>query len=84
MSARSIHNLVRALYRPYPGAHCVYQGAEVKIWRTRISSGEACENIEPGKILASSSSGVKVKCGEGVIEILEHGFAKAPAEGEYL
>lgn len=84
MPARGIHNLVRALARPYPGAHCLRDGAEVKVWRTRPLPSEGLENLEPGKVLRSAPSGIVVKCGEGAIELVEHGFADLPPEGSYL
>ena len=51
MSARGIYNLVRALARPYAGAHCIYQNQVIKIWRTEITDLQY-ENIEPGKVIA--------------------------------
>lgn len=85
MSAKSIHNLVRALTRPYPGASCLYDAKEVRIWKTRIV--DACDpvvNIEAGKVLEVNQSAITVKCGDGILEILEHNFSKLPCQGEYL
>lgn len=83
MSARSIHNLVRALARPYPGAHCVSGGKEIKIWRTE-PAGPSPENIEPGKILRTDDTTFTVKCGEGALRVIEHEFPEVPQEGQYL
>ncbi|MNY38872.1 Bifunctional polymyxin resistance protein ArnA [compost metagenome] len=83
MSAASIFNLVRALSRPYPGAHCLYQGQEVKIWRVEPSSKKLA-NIEPGKVLAADGSRVTVACGEGIVNILSHEFPDLPRVGSYL
>jgi methionyl-tRNA formyltransferase len=86
MSAKSIYNLVRALTRPYVGAHCLYHGRAVKIWQARMISalsGEV-ENLEPGKILRTGTSTIVIKCGEGVLELLEHEFSELPQEGSYL
>ncbi|MBT7410107.1 MAG: formyl transferase, partial [Methylococcales bacterium] len=51
MSSKNIYNLVRALTRPYVGAHCIYLGSEIKIWRA-IKNNQCApyNNIEPGKI----------------------------------
>jgi methionyl-tRNA formyltransferase len=86
MSARAIHNLVRALNRPYPGAHCVHGTAEVKIWKTEVLSlpAAAIADLEPGKVLEAGAGGVAVKCGEGVVRLLEHGFPVLPGKGAYL
>lgn len=83
MSARSIHNLTRALTRPYNGAHCLYQGNEVKIWKTEIVAEEQA-NLEPGKVLRNGDSGLVVKCGEAAVRLLEHEFCELPEEGSYL
>jgi methionyl-tRNA formyltransferase len=85
MSARSIHNTVRALSPPYPGAHCRWQGRDAKIWRTRLIEVSATDNNrEPGAVLGSTSKEVTVKCGEGAIELVEHDLDPLPQPGEYL
>lgn len=83
MSARSIHNLVRALARPYVGAHCLYQGLEVKLWRTARVTG-APPDREPGKVLAVEGERIVVKCGEEALALVEHEFPAPPAPGSYL
>jgi methionyl-tRNA formyltransferase len=83
MSAAPIHNLVRALSRPYVGAHCIYQGREVKIWRVEPNS-IAPANFEPGKVLAVDGDCVEIKCADGSIRILEHEFSPLPQQGGYL
>jgi methionyl-tRNA formyltransferase len=35
MSRRAIYNLVRALTHPYIGAHLIYKGEEIKVWRVK-------------------------------------------------
>lgn len=84
MSAKTINNLVRALTKPYVGAHCIHQGKEIKIWKTEITHHHI-PNIEPGKILEVNNDGtVLIKCGEGVIKIVDHEFDLLPSRGEYL
>lgn len=84
MSSRTIHNLVRALTKPYIGAHCIYNNSEVKIWRTEEILYFLDENIEPGKVLESKNNNIIVKCGESAIRITQHEFPKLPHAGEYL
>lgn len=86
MSARSVCNLVRALARPYPGAHCTVGAHEVKIWRARIApvAADAIANLEPGKVLGSDPAGIRVKCGDGAVDLLAHEFESMPLAGEYL
>lgn len=83
MSARLIYNIVRALTRPYIGAHCVYKGTEVKVWKTEIVD-EGFDNIEPGKVLNIDDLHLVVKCGQGAIRLLEHEFIALPENGSYL
>lgn len=83
MSSRAIYNLVRALARPYPGAHLEYLGQDVKIWKV-IELPQDSHNIESGKILRSNSDCIEVKCYDGAIRIVEHEFSDLPQPGEYL
>jgi len=83
MSAQNIHNLIRALARPYPGAHCEQDSQAIKIWRARPTLAGS-DNLEPGKILSLNGNRITVKCGEAAIELLEHDFQTLPQEGAYL
>jgi methionyl-tRNA formyltransferase len=83
MSADAIHNLVRALTHPYVGAHCLFKGEDVKIWRTVQCPSDA-PNIEPGKVLSSTDETVTVKCWGGSILIADHEFRTLPTIGSYL
>ena len=69
MSARSIHNLVRGLAKPYVGAHFICQDQEIKVWKTAVINN-VLENIEPGKIVAVEGGVNVVKCGEQAIQLL--------------
>lgn len=85
MSSQRIYDLVRALTRPYVGAHCMYKGREVKIWGTKIIDAmDSLANFEPGKVLQVEGTRMRVKTGDGVIEILAHDFEPLPSEGNYL
>lgn len=83
MSSRAIYNLVRALTRPYVGAHLEHAGREVKIWKVREIINED-SNIEPGKVIDVKEDTITLKCCDGAIEILEHEFKVLPQIGEYL
>ena len=83
MSAQSIYNLIRALTRPYVGAHCLYEEKEIKIWAAALRN-EKFPNIEPGKVIKVVDSRVLVKCGDGVLELLEHEFEPILDKGAYL
>lgn len=83
MSAKSIHNLVRGLSKPYVGAHFIFNGQEFKIWKSAVVS--VCSpNTEPGKVLRLTSDGPVVKCGEDAICLLSTESSFKPIVGTYL
>lgn len=72
MSSNSIYNLVRALTKPYVGAHFVFGGREYKVWKVKEIKLSGYENIEPGKVVqVVSDSNFIVKAGENLIEVLD-------------
>ena len=83
MTSDGIYNLVRALARPYPGAHVEYKGNIIKVWKVRKTMCDYV-NIESGKVLSSRDSTFVVKTCDGAIEILEHDFVNIPTKGEYI
>lgn len=83
MSANAIANLVRALTRPYVGAHCEVGGVDLKVWRVEAVPGFAAD-IEPGRVLAVDAAMPVVKCGDGAIRLIEHDFNSLPIVGDCL
>ena len=84
MSSRSIYNLVRALTKPYVGAHFIYQNQEYKVWKVKEIVTHEFDNIEPGKVLkVDSQDRFQVKAGENVIEVLSCDLINVQV-GEYL
>ncbi|HEY2257431.1 MAG TPA: formyltransferase family protein [Variovorax sp.] len=53
-SAAQIHNLVRALAAPYPGAFCRFSGRQIVIDRTRLANGP---RADAAPVLRLSSDG---------------------------
>jgi len=85
MSSRNIYNLVRALTKPYVGAHFIYNDQKIKVWRVREHITNEYENIEPGKVLSvSDDNTILVKTGNNCIEILEPKLGSVIKPGEYL
>jgi len=85
MPARGIHNLVRALADPYPGATCVVREDEVVVRRARplgLAAGQ--EVFEPGRVLAVEDRRVQVRCGDAAVELIDHDLPALPAVGDYL
>lgn len=83
MSSRAIYNLVRALTKPYIGAHLEYNKQKISIWKVKIGDTMR-NNIEPGKVLAVNGTIISVKTYDGVIHLLQHEFLQLPVIGEYL
>lgn len=84
MPARGIYNLVRALTHPYVGAGFIFDGREIKVWKSEIVSEQIIyENLEPGKILKSDSLGLEIQCGMGVIRLTDFDNFDVK-EGDYL
>ena len=72
MSAETIANLVRALGTPYPGAHCVQDAKDAKIWHATSVEKNVPANIEPGRVLEIREKSLLVKCGVGAVWLIEH------------
>lgn len=83
MSAQAIHDLVRALSRPYVGAHCEAAGETVRVWRVELGP-QALANLEPGKVLEVADGSILVKCWDRTVRLVEHEFGDLPQEGSYL
>ncbi|MEO0795450.1 MAG: formyltransferase [Verrucomicrobiota bacterium] len=66
--ARAVHNLVRAVTHPYPGAFCdqIFPGQRTFIWRTKV-----LDHLmgQPGEIL--SQRPLIVAAQSGAVEVLE-------------
>lgn len=62
-----IHNLVRAVTHPYPGAFTFKQQNKLYIWKTRLSTQKSTGK-KPGTIL--STSPLLIACGSGALEII--------------
>ena len=60
-SAREIHNLVRAVAKPFPGAFFYHDGHKIMLWKTRIIS-------ELEKVNAPA---IMIKTHDGILEAVE-------------
>ena len=83
MNTKTIYNLVRALSKPYVGAHLVYGNRDIIIWKVEVMDW-IYSNIESGKVLESHNEFVVVKTYDGAVKLLEHEFEYLPKVGEYL
>ena len=83
MSSVAIINLIRALTKPYVGAHCIYNGEEVKIWKAELFQSKF-DNFEPGKVISHIDNAVIVKTSDGAIQLKEHDFLDLPKINTYI
>lgn len=85
MTAAGVHNLVRALTRPYVGAHAMVSGRAVKIWKAALPQNvDVQRDIEPGRVLAVHGRRFTVRCGDAALEILDHDLESIPPVGRCL
>ena len=69
------YNLIRALTRPYVGAHSFQAGNRITVWRAALPTGSsrfAGEECEPGMVVAMQSGEIHVRTGDGYLRILEY------------
>lgn len=83
MTSEAIYNLVRALAKPYVGAHISYKEKEIIVWKVEIIKNKQ-NNIESGKVLDINGNKIIVKTYDGAIKIIQHEFKTLPSVGEYL
>jgi len=77
--AKRIHNLVRALTRPYPGAFTYVNGRKLFIWKGADRS-IAAPRGKPGEVISAGDQGVDVATGSGVYTIGDVGFDAASTQ----
>jgi methionyl-tRNA formyltransferase len=80
-SDAELHDWVRALTFPYPGAFTSHHGRRLMVWRTRPPDG-MCAPAPQGTLLCVESDGVRVATGRGallVTELSSPGAAPRPA-----
>jgi len=83
MSSVATINLIRALTKPYVGAHCIYNGSEVKIWKAELFLTDI-DNYEPGKVICHINGAVVVKTFDGAVQLNEHDFVDLPKMNTYI
>ena len=65
--ARALHNLVRAVAPPFPGAFTFCEGRKLFVWRARAAEEAEVSGAEPGTVLASEP--LAVAAGSGALTI---------------
>jgi methionyl-tRNA formyltransferase len=71
---RTIHNLVRGLAHPYPGASTFFSGAPLSIWRAEpVRTAPPYAGRIPGRVarVEKTEGWVEVLTGDGVLRVFE-------------
>ncbi|MBI5237390.1 MAG: methionyl-tRNA formyltransferase [Deltaproteobacteria bacterium] len=68
--AQEVKNLVRGL-EPRPGAYTHWKGVLIKIHRAQVAENSGSDNGSPGAVVGAQGGFIRVKCGSGVLNILE-------------
>lgn len=70
------YNLIRALARPYPGAHTFLEGEKVILWKARLPLEPPPPTLSrtiPGTVLScDGESSLRVRTGDGCLDILDY------------
>ncbi len=83
MPAKGIQNLVRALYKPYVGAHFTNLEGTFKVWNCRVIENFS-RQFEPGKVLRVNGEGILVQCGVDSLLLTNVDPIPSIREGDYL
>jgi len=66
--ARVIHNLVRAVTHPYPGAFTEWQGKRLFVWEARVDEQPSGAEVAPGTVVGVHG-GLLVHTGRGRVRL---------------
>jgi methionyl-tRNA formyltransferase len=83
--ATALHDWIRALTVPYPGAFTTFEGRRIMVWQSQPPTGENGDGDrdgEPGTVLGFVGDAVRVATGRGALTVTamaDPGAAPAPA-----
>lgn len=77
-SALAIHNFVRALSRPYPGAFADVAGKRMIVWRTILGAGSAPTSAGSGTRLEAVDGTLILFCADGWLRVVDLELAGRP------
>lgn len=78
-SSERLHNLVRAITRPGPGARTTLDGQPVRIWQAYHDPAWPRYGATPGCVVGRRPDGMLVKTGDSVLLVQEAQVAHGPA-----
>jgi methionyl-tRNA formyltransferase len=80
--ARSVHDWIRALTAPYPGAFTFIAGRKLMLWASVADGVSAWAGRAAGEVLGCDEEGIRVATGDGAItltSVSDPGEAPGPA-----
>jgi methionyl-tRNA formyltransferase len=78
--ARSVHDWIRALTSPYPGAFTYIAGRKLMLWASTVDG--ACPGRAAGEVLGHDEQGIRVATADGAVvvtSVSDDGAAPGPA-----
>jgi methionyl-tRNA formyltransferase len=78
------HNLIRALTRPYVGAHTFRGDQMVKVWKSRLVECGVPGDLLPGSVWRRDASGLHVRTGDGTLVLVDWFASVEIVEGDWL
>lgn len=84
MHTKTLLNVVRALTKPYVGAHVIWNQEVVSIWKAEQGPSHVATNLEPGKVLQVTDGQILVKTADASIWLTQHDFKQLPVVGNYF
>lgn len=74
-TAEHIHNLIRGLTHPFPGAYTTLRGKKIYIWESELPTkhDHYIGNI-PGRIIGRNNGNIEVLTGQGVLRLKQLQF----------
>ncbi len=70
-SSRDLHNKVRGITRPGPGARTLVAGSQLIVWRAHWDPAWPLYRATPGQVVGRDRRGVLVKTGDSTLQLIE-------------
>lgn len=70
-SSAHLHNFIRGITRPGPGARTSLDGSEIVIWRAHFDRSWPTYRATPGQVVGRGTGGVIVKTGDSTLLVQE-------------
>jgi methionyl-tRNA formyltransferase len=79
--ARAVHDWIRALTHPYPGAFSYLNGRKLFLWRSAVPDGsKGHAGVAPGTLLGVAGQALRVATNDGTVHVLRVQEESGPEE----